>query len=187
MAYFSEKLGKAEDKNLWSRRAEERKKLINELLWDADRKMFCDRNICTEKLNGIFSAASIYPMFVGLATDEQEKYTVEKLSLLECEFGIASCEDNGKLYGLQWDYPHGWACLHYIVIKALLRYGYKTDALRIAEKYVNTVTQNFETTNNLWEKYNVVTGTVSVTSEYDTPPMMGWSAGIYLYCLDLIK
>ena len=186
MAYFAEKLDKTEDVELWINRAEERKSLMNRLLWDSDRNMFCDRNIHTEKLNGIFSAASFYPMFVGLATDEQAKLTAEKLSLLEKEFGLASCEDNGKLHGLQWDHPHGWACLHYIIIKSLLNYGYKEDALRIAEKYVDTVTRNFQTTNNLWEKYNVVTGTVSVTSEYDTPPMMGWSAGIYLYCLDLL-
>lgn len=187
MAYFAEKLGKNEDKILWDKRAEERSRLINKFLWDNDRKMFCDRNTQKDKLNGVFSAASFYPMFAGLATEEQAKNTVANLSLIECEYGVAGCEDNGKLMGLQWDYPHGWACLHYIIIKALLKYGYKEDALRIAEKYVETVVRNFETTNNLWEKYNVVTGKVSVTNEYDTPPMMGWSAGIYLYCLDLLS
>jgi alpha,alpha-trehalase len=187
MAYFAEKLCKTEESKVWSERADLRKKRINALLWDKERDMFCDLNTRTEKLNGLFSVASFYPLFVGLATKEQAHKTFEKLPLLECEFGIASCEDNGKLYALQWDYPHGWACLHYIMIKSLMRYGFKDDALRIAEKYVDTVTENFKTTKNLWEKYNVVTGKVSETGEYDTPPMMGWSAGIYLYCLELLK
>ena len=39
---------------------------------------------------------------------------------------------------------------------------------------------------NLWEKYNVVTGEVSTAKKYDTPAMMGWSAGVYLDCLSLM-
>lgn len=187
MAYFAQKLGREEDIKLWYKRAENRKALINRLLWDEERHFFCDLNAETERLNGLFSVASFYPLFAGLATKEQAGQTVEKLPILECEYGVASCENNGELHSLQWDYPHGWACLQYIVIQGLLRYGYKEDALRIAEKYVNTVVANFQATGNLWEKYNVVTGTVSETKEYDTPPMMGWSAGIYLYCLDLLK
>jgi len=88
---------------------------------------------------------------------------------------------------LQWDYPHGWACLHYIVIRGLLNYGMKEDALRIAGKYVRVAGENFGRTHNLWEKYDVVTGEVSVTKEYKTPPMMGWSAGVYLYCEKLLR
>ena len=187
MSYFADKLGKTKEARTWSALAEKRKKLINDLLWENERELFCDLNTKTDMLNGLFSVASFYPLFVGLATEEQAAKTVKKLPLLECEFGIASCEDNGELHDLQWDYPHGWACLHYITIKSLLRYGYEKDALRIAEKYVNTVTKNFKTTNNLWEKYNVVTGKISETGEYDTPPMMGWSAGIYLYCLEILK
>ena len=82
---------------------------------------------------------------------------------------------------LQWDYPNGWACLHYMVIKGLLNYGYKVEAERIAQKYASVVEKNFEKTGNLWEKYNVVTGEVSTATEYETPTMMGWSAGVYLY------
>ena len=106
---------------------------------------------------------------------------------LEQEYGIACCENRDDLLSLQWDYPHGWACLHYIAVRGLLNYGKKEDALRIAEKYVNVAAKNFEKTENLWEKYNVVTGEVSVTKEYNTPPMMGWSAGVYLYCEQLLE
>ena len=38
----------------------------------------------------------------------------------------------------QWAYPNGWAPLHYIVIKALERYGYHKDARRIATKWLKT-------------------------------------------------
>ena len=40
--------------------------------------------------------------------------------------------------------------------------------------------QVFEETGNLWEKYNVVEGNANVITEEKMPPMMGWTAGVYL-------
>jgi alpha,alpha-trehalase len=40
--------------------------------------------------------------------------------------------------------------------------------------------RNFEKTGVLWEKYSVETGEVS-HMEYESPPMMGWTAGVYRY------
>ena len=74
-----------------------------------------------------------------------------------------------------------------MVIRGLFNYGYDKDAERIAKKYEEVVELNFDKTGNLWEKYNVVDGTVSVSKEYETPTMMGWSAGVYLYVLDCGK
>ena len=187
MAHFAGIIGKNEDADIWAKRAEERKEKINALLWSEERGVFCDLNFETMKLNNVVSAAAFYPLFAGFATQEQAEKAVEALSLLEQEFGIACCENRDDLLSLQWDYPHGWACLHYIAVRGLLNYGKKEDALRIAEKYVNVAAKNFEKTENLWEKYNVVTGEVSVTKEYNTPPMMGWSAGVYLYCEQLLE
>lgn len=187
MAYFANTLGFENDAIDWTARAEARKARMTAHLWSEERGVFCDRNVNTDTLNHIVSAAAFYPLFVGAATPTQAAKAVDVLPLLEHEHGIACCEQRDDLLNLQWDHPHGWACLHYIVIKGLLRYGFAADAKRVAEKYVNTVARNFEKTGNLWEKYNVVTGEISATLEYDTPPMMGWSAGVYLYCDKLIQ
>ena len=88
---------------------------------------------------------------------------------------------------MQWDYPNGWACQQFVAIKGLLNYGFMDDAKRIAEKYVAVVDKNFATTENLWEKYNVLTGEISTAKEYKSPEMMGWSAGVYLYCMGLLE
>lgn len=95
------------------------------------------------------------------------------MSKLETEYGIACCENKDSLYDLQWNYPNGWACLHYIVIHELMRYGYQEDALRIAQKYATLAESVYSQTGQLWEKYNVVNGTVSTATEYETPTMMG--------------
>lgn len=187
MAHFAAIIGEAGEVEVWKARAQERKEKINRLLWSEERGVFCDIHVETGKLNNVVSAAAFYPLFAGFATEEQAEKTIRALELLEQEYGVACCENRDDLLSLQWDYPHGWACLHYIVVRGLLNYGRKEDALRIAEKYVNVAAANFAETDNLWEKYNVVTGKVSVTKEYNTPPMMGWSAGVYLYCEQLLE
>ena len=127
-----------------------------------------------------------HPLFTGLCTTQQAAKTVLLLPKLETEYGIACSENRTDLNHLQWDYPNGWACLHYIVIHGLLRYGYRTEALRIAKKYVALADDVFQKSGHLWEKYNVVTGEVSTAKEYDTPAMMGWSADVYLDCLSMM-
>ena len=39
----------------------------------------------------------------------------------------------------------------------------------------------------IFEKYNGIDGEVSVTKEYKTPPMMGWSAAAYLFCDNVLE
>ena len=77
--------------------------------------------------------------------------------------------------------------MQYIVVHGLLRYGYREDALRIAEKYKSLVERVFEATGNLWEKYDVTTGEVSNNREYKTPAMMGWTAGVYVDFCSLLE
>ena len=188
-AYFADVLGKTEEAAQWRSRAEARREKMNALLWNEDRGVFCDRNYVSGKQADIVSAATFYPLFANLATEAQAEKIARALPLLETEYGIAASEERADLLHLQWDYPHGWACLHYIAVRGLLNYGMTEDALRIADKYVRTVARCFAETGNLWEKYNLVTGKVSSTTEAQshTPTMMGWSAGVFLYCLNLLK
>ena len=187
MAYFATVLQMPTDADKWQARACRRQQQMTAQLWDDSRGVFCDVHGKTGVSNRMVSAAAFYPLFAGLATPAQAASTVQALPLLEYEHGIACCEKRDDLLDLQWDHPHGWACLHYIVIQGLRRYGYEDDARRIAQIYTRTVEREFDRTGNLWEKYNVVTGQVSATLEYDTPPMLGWSAGVYLFCEDFLK
>ena len=183
LAFFADELS---IKSNWKQIAEERKVLINKLCWNEELGIFCDYDFVNNKISDFVSCAAFYPLFTGLATPEQAERTVMMLSRLEFDFGVAGCEKRDDLLDFQWDYPHGWACLHYIVIYGLNRYGYNKAAKRIAAKYCDLVERNFEATGNIWEKYNVVEGKVSETKEGKhkiAALMMGWSAGIYLYGL----
>lgn len=185
LSYFSWVIdnGKAD---YWTKLAQERKALMNELMCGKSG-VFFDYDFERKEISTLFSAASFYPLTFGLATKEQAKTIVSLLPKIETEYGISACENSSANMFMQWDYPNGWACLHYMVIKGLLNYGYKKDAHRIAKKYAELVEKNYEKTGNLWEKYDVVTGGVSTATEYETPTMMGWSAGVYLYVKNLLE
>ena len=61
-----------------------------------------------------------------------------------------------------------------------MRYGYHAEAERIARKYIRAIDRTFAETGTLWEKYNVTDGTLNVTDDYQMPPMLGWTAGVYV-------
>ena len=185
MEYFSSELDLCEEKN-WQNRAEARRALMNELMWNDDIGAFLDYNFVDNKTSDFISLAMLYPLFTGLATEKQAERTIENLVKIELPYGLSSCEKRYDLLNVQWDYPHVWPPLQMIAIKALLRYGYEADAKRIARKYLDVAELNFEKHGRLWEKYNGIDGEISVTKEYTTPPMMGWSAATYLYCDKLV-
>lgn len=178
MAYFAEILGN-DEADVWKERMEKRKNLMQKYMVD-ENGIYWDYNFVDDTLGNVFSVAAYYPMYVGMATKEQAQAAVDMLPRLEEAFGVLTCEKNSVRGNFQWNYPNGWACLQYIMVIALERYGFCEEAKRIARKYVQLVEQVFEQTGNLWEKYNVVEGNENVVTEDKMPPMMGWTAGVYL-------
>jgi alpha,alpha-trehalase len=73
------------------------------------------------------------------------------------------------------------------VIQGLRNYGYEQDARRIAGEFVRVVSANFQATGDLWEKYNVVDGSIRVINEYDMPAMLGWTAGVFVHCIHFLE
>lgn len=100
---------------------------------------------------------------------------------------MATCEPGARTSAFQWDYPNGWAPLHFIAVHGLLRYGYRAEAERIARKYIHAIDRTFAETGTLWEKYNVTDGTLNVTDEYKMPPMLGWTAGDVCGLYDVVS
>lgn len=181
LAEFAEILGTGESED-WQKAADQRKASMNAFLWNEERGFFADRQAETGTYGEIFSAAALYPLYFGIASEEQAKRTVENLPLLERKFGLVSCEEYKGEGTFQWGAPNLWPCIQWMAVGALERYGYHEDARRIAQKYVDLVETAEQKTGQLWEKYNADTGLIDVASEYDTPPMMGWTAGVYLKC-----
>lgn len=175
-------VGRKEDGEMYNRKAEIRKGLINEYLYNKEESIYQDYNFKKKKFSSIVSAVSLYPYAFGVSTDKGGAEKV--LKILEMEHGVSVCPYRGEDWYFQWDYPFVWAPISYLSYVAMKNVGLVADAKRIAEKYVKTIEDNFKTTGRLWEKYNAKTGKVGVSVEYKTPEMLGWTAGVYRYFIN---
>lgn len=127
-------------------------------------------------------------MLAGIATPEQAQQIVGKLrALLEYDHGLSTCAKRPQKFVCQWDYPNAWPPLQCVAIQALDRYGCQHDARRSAEKHVRMVSRNYETTGDLWEKYNLITGTADVAAEYKMPRVVGWTAGVFVFAAEYLN
>lgn len=183
MAFFAAVL-QTEEVDSYTVAAERRGALMRDLMFDG--QVFCDYNYVKEQKIPFFSAAAFYPLWAGIATAEQAASCVSQLHRIEAEYGIVACEEKKRDFIYQWDSPNGWPPVQYIIIEGLIRYGYEKDARRIAKKYINLVQTVFAKTGDLWEKYNVVEPMKEAASEYGTPSMLGWTAGVYLWCKEYL-
>ncbi len=186
LAEISGILGKEDKKEVYLRSAELRKKNINRLMWNEKKGFFFDYNFKMKKQRNFYSLAGFYPMWAGLATEEQAKRIVRKLKKFEYRWGLANTQSRGLSKRFkQWDYPNGWANQHWIVIKALLNYGFEEDARRIAEKWLNLNRKVFKRTGKFWEKYNVVKGRVGKEGRYPNQSGFGWTNAVFVKLVKL--
>lgn len=172
-------LGEGDGKS-WTEKARSRAQRMNSLMWDDDTGVYKDYNYKTGELSSVISAASFQPYFAGVAGDEQRRGFNKLLAVLESDRGIFTAEKTDKKY--QWAYPNIWAPCQFVAIGALERYGCEADAKRIASNYAKLIEDNFATHGKLFEKYNGLTGGIDAVSEYGTPEMLGWTAGVYSEC-----
>jgi alpha,alpha-trehalase len=181
LADWAEAFG-TDDPATWRERARNRLERMNQLLWNEELGSFCDVDTVHARQSPVISAGMLNPLFFGVA-DARQAQRIRDLVVERLEFphGISTCVgvDDGWTY--QWDHPNGWPPVQLIAFDGLRRYGFDEDAARIAAKYITVVENNFASTGKLWEKYNVVSGGIDVSSEYALPEMFGWTAGVYLH------
>ena len=158
----------------WHKAAEKRKDLINRYFWNADRGMFFDYDFVRDQRIDYVSATAFYPMWAGVATQEQAELLVKNaLPLLEMPGGIAGSteESRGPITPehplRQWDYPHAWAPHQMLVWQGLINYGYDSIAHRLIYRWLYTISLNAANYNGtLAEKYDVATRSHQVFAEY---------------------
>jgi alpha,alpha-trehalase len=147
-------LGHAEDAKKWSQRAEARKKLITQYLWNQQQGLFFDYNFQTSRMSNYQYASTFYPLWAGLATQEQAKAVADNLKIFDRPGGLPMSTYET---GAQWDLPYGWGNIEMLAIDGLRRYGFNADADRVSYEFLSTVAENFRRDGIIKEKYNVVT------------------------------
>lgn len=165
----------------WQQLADARRARINQFLWSEPRGLYLDYDHVNQVHSPVAALTGVQLLAHGVPTPEQAARIVANLPLFEREHGIAYTEECPDCRDYQWAYPTVWPPMVWMTVLGLDRYGYKTEARRIAQKYVTTAEALFGQTGKLWEKTDSERGAV-IDAEYKAPPMMGWSAGVYVAC-----
>ena len=178
----------------WDNLAEERKKVMNQLMWDKIRGLYYDYNFVKKKRGNVSSLAAYFPMWAGMVDEKQAAALVKALRRFEHKGGLSTTDALplgqfvlGSL-PTQWAYPNGWAPLHLVVIRALERYGYHSDARRIAMKWLKSNMQWFNQEQVFLEKYNVVSPEKPpLKGLYPSQTGFGWTNAVFeRLCQDYI-
>lgn len=186
LAWMADELGKVEEAKEWNAQADARKAAINKYLWNASEGMYFDYDYMTNKQSTYRYLTTFYPLWAGLA-DEQQTTGLEKaLHWFEQPGGLAMSTYNS---GTQWDLPYGWAPPSWIAIDGLWKVGDVPDARRLSEKFSHTIATNFDHDHTIREKYDVVSGSsqLAVATGYKTNEVgFGWSNAAYLKMQQLL-
>jgi alpha,alpha-trehalase len=157
--------------------ADRRKVAISDYCWDEKAGFFIDYNFHSKSTTNAVSLAGVFPLYASLATSEQAALVAEKLNKDFLKTGglVTSLVSSDQ----QWDYPNGWAPLHWIAIRGLRNYGYDDLANTIQQRWIKTNLKVFGDQHRLVEKYNVInSGEPGGGGEYPLQDGFGWTNGV---------
>jgi alpha,alpha-trehalase len=181
-------IGDESEERVWHYAAEDRKNSITKLMWNKRKAFFFDYNYIDKNQSNVYSLAGYYALWAGVASEYQAKKLVMQLTKFEKEGGLTTTAGSfmyAPLFGstkTQWAYPNGWAPLHYITVEGLEKYGYKTEAFRIANKWLKTNNDWYLKHDEFQEKYNVANPTLPPASGlYPSQTGFGWTNGVFSY------
>jgi alpha,alpha-trehalase len=175
-AYFYGELGEHEVASEWSESANRRAVVMNQLMWDEEDGLYYDYNYLSGERKKIKSLATFLPLFHKLADIKRASRISNNLALFEKSFGLVACDETYGYSDRQWNFPVGWAPLHWFTYRGLNNYGFHESATRIALKWLNLNLEVWRRTGKLFEKYDVVTGSHQVLEDrYKNQEGFGWT------------
>ena len=157
--------------------AEHRAEAINRYCWDDERGYYFDYDVVVNQRKDVVSAAGMFPLYVGIASQEQADRAAEQLqkTLLQ-KGGILTTT---HITGQQWDAPNGWAPLQWVAIQGLRNYGQDELADEIKKRWLATVEAAYHAKGKLVEKYNVTDPSHAAGGgEYPLQDGFGWTNGV---------
>lgn len=162
--------------------AEKRVESINKYCWDKELGFYRDYDIVTNKYTHVVSLAAIFPLFAGIASQQQADWVATMLEGKFLKKGglVTTLETTGQ----QWDAPNGWSLFQWLAVKGLRSYGHNELAEEIKKRWIATNMRVYNEQGKLVEKYNVVDPSMPPTNgEYVLQDGFGWTNGVLLALL----
>jgi len=166
----------------FDRRAKARQRAVRRWMWRPGEGRFADVLWATGRPTPVLSAATLYPLFTGLASPAEAKaVAVTTRARLLAPGGLRTTEQRT---GQQWDKPNGWAPLQWIAVAGLRRYGEEETAARIAARFVTTAEREYRASGRMLEKYDVEEARPGGGGEYPLQDGFGWTNGVVAALID---
>lgn len=167
-------------------RSRARGEAIRRVLWDPRIEAFGDYDFIHGTLTHRLTAATVFPLFAGIATRDEARTVAAtvKRGLLR-PGGMATTQTRT---GQQWDEPNGWAPLQYLAVMGLRRYGEAELARTIATRWIRTNVAYYMRTGKLVEKYDIGANAANLAAsggEYPLQDGFGWTNGVLRALLGL--
>ncbi|MGB6488010.1 MAG: alpha,alpha-trehalase TreF [Steroidobacteraceae bacterium] len=157
-------------------RARRRREAMNRYLWDPVARYYMDFDWRHGRRTGELTAATLYPLFTGVAYIRQADAVggITQVQLLR-QGGIVTTNITS---GQQWDAPNGWPPLQWIAVMGFRRYDQPALAHEIARRWLATVQRVFANKGKLVEKYDVEHDLPGGGGEYPLQDGFGWTNGV---------
>ena len=161
----------------FAQRAAARHRAVDRYLWDAAAGAYHDYHWVKHAQVPRTSAATLYPVFVSLASQAQAAAVAATMArdLLKSGGLVTTPLESGQ----QWDAPNGWAPLQWIGVSGLRAHAISPLAETLACRWMHNVNRVYGESGKLVEKYDVVvTGRPGGGGEYPTQDGFGWTNGV---------
>lgn len=182
MSELARALGRERDAATFGRRAEELARRINVVLWDDEDECYYDVvSVSDEPFERIRikSWTCLTPLWAGAAPEDRAKRLVERHVLdpkaFWGEYGVPSLARDERLYNQakratlfidvekrRWEVSNWqgpvWVIANWQVMHGLLRYGYRAEALELAQKITGLLARDIAENGGMHENYDAETG-----------------------------
>ena len=169
-------LSDGRDAAVFGDKAAQRAAAIRRHMWRVEEGRFADYDWRNGRPTPVLSAATLYPLFTGLATAEEAEAVAA--TVRDRLLATGGLRTTTLTTGQQWDAPNGWAPLQWIAVVGLERYGQNDLARDIARRWLVTAARTFTETGKMHEKYDVEHIAPGGGGEYPVQDGFGWTNGV---------
>lgn len=178
IARLSKIRGEHESASRFRQLAEARQEAIDCHLWSEETGAYLDYDWHLRQQRPNLTAATLTPLFVGLASQRQADRVAQTVEArLLAPGGLATTEigDSGE----QWDSPNVWAPLQWMGIRGLQDYRHDALATEIEKRWLSIVATLYKSEGKLVEKYLLRPCTEHAGGgEYPLQDGFGWTNGV---------
>jgi len=169
LSFMARHLKNEKDAVSYRRKADKMKKTILKYFWSEEDDMFYNRHRKTGDLIKRRTYSGIIPLWAGIAPAAQGKEMIKRYILnpkhLWARYGVRSLSKSDPDYNQaniikphsNWQGPV-WPLVNYLVMHALLHYGFRREAQRLAEIISELCLEDIKKTGGMHENYNADTG-----------------------------